>query len=217
MRNKEKDARQKNEKRAVFLEAGFQLFAKYGIDAVSLQDVADATSYGIATLYRSFEKKPGFVVEVAAAKWDEMLRFDLAQSSNMDFTRTTAAEDLDYYLESFLELYRNHQDILRFNQFFNIYVHSLNLDANAMRPYQDIIRELKDRFYAIYDKALRDRTLRTDEPRDAMFSTATHLILAAVTRYAVGLIYEPEFFAPMKELTMLKDMLMDKYQNRAFL
>ena len=45
-----------------------------------------------------------------------------------------------------------------------------------------------------------------------MFSTTLHLMLAAVTRYAMGLVYIPEKgFDPVKELTMLKEMLLAKY------
>ena len=46
-----------------------------------------------------------------------------------------------------------------------------------------------------------------------MFSTTLHLMLAAVTRYAVGLVYEGGT-EPEKELTVLKEMLMGRYLAR---
>ena len=59
---------------------------------------------------------------------------------------------------------------------------------------------------------MEDKTIRTGEPEEKMFSTTLHLMLAAVTRYAVGLIYIPEKdFEPEKEIEVLKDMLMEKY------
>ena len=56
----------------------------------------------------------------------------------------------------------------------------------------------------------QDGTLRTDVPEKKMFSLTLHLMLAAVTRYAVGLLYDAGI-DPEEELTELKDMLMRRY------
>ena len=81
-----------------------------------------------------------------------------------------------------------------------------------MEPYIRIINSLEDWFGAMYQKALIDHTMRTDVPEEEMFSTTLHLMLAAVTRYAVGLVYIPENgFDPVRELTLLKEMLLARY------
>ena len=49
----------------------------------------------------------------------------------------------------------------------------------------------------------------TDVPEEEIFSTTLHLMLAAATRYAVGLIYQGG--DPEEELTALKEMLMERY------
>ena len=57
MRNKEKDTAQMAVKRQAFLDAAFELFAEKGIEAVSLDSIAQKSGYGIATLYRHFTNK----------------------------------------------------------------------------------------------------------------------------------------------------------------
>jgi hypothetical protein len=48
-----------------------------------------------------------------------------------------------------------------------------------------------------------------------MFSTTLHLMLAAVTRYAVGLVYVPESgFDAEKELEKMKMALLHEYEER---
>ena len=64
----------------------------------------------------------------------------------------------------------------------------------------------------MYETAKQDGTLRTDIPEQKIFSTTLHLMLAAVTRYAVGLIYQGG--EPEEELTALKEMLMQRYTVR---
>ena len=67
----------------------------------------------------------------------------------------------------------------------------------------------------MYTRAKQDRTIRTDETEEEMFSTTLHLMLAAVTRYAVGLVYVPESgFDAEKELEKMKMALLHEYEER---
>ena len=212
MRNKAMDAAQMERKRRDFLETGFKLFAEKNIETVTLPQIAKASGYGQTTMYRYFDKKPGFVVEVATRKWEQFREENRKRIPGLDFERMTAAEIFAFYLDSFLVLYREHRDLLRFNQVFNVYVNSEKIDAGTLQPYQGMIDELKDRFHEMYLKAGQDGTVRTDEPEDKMFSKTLHLMLAAATRYAVGLVYSPvKGFDPEEELLSLKNMFLREY------
>ena len=212
MRDKAQDAAQMAIKRKDFIEKGFELFVNSSIEAISMQEIADASGYGVATLYRYFRTKQDFVVEVAVKNWEKFREENQRRQPQKDFSKMTAADIYEFYLDSFLELYRGYTDLLKFNQFFNVYVQSEHLDRATLGPYQELIMRLKERFHLMYLKAEQDKTIRTDEPEEKMFSTTLHLMLAAVTRYAVGLIYVPEKdFEPEKEIEVLKDMLLEKY------
>lgn len=102
--------------------------------------------------------------------------------------------------------------MLRFNQFFNIYLQTENIAQDAVKPYQEFIVRLEKEFQAIYAKGEQDHTIRTDVPEVEMFSTTLHLMLAVVTRYAVGLAYQPgDGFDAEKELETQKRMLLREY------
>ena len=63
-------------------------------------------------------------------------------------------------------------------------------------------------------RAKQDGTMRTDLPEEEVFSTTLHLMLAVVTRYAVGLVYIPEVgFDAVSELETLKEALLWKYST----
>ena len=126
----------------------------------------------------------------------------------------TAAEIFEFYLDSFVEMYWNNRDLLKFNQFFNVFVATEKINAGTLQPFTEMIGGFKAQFHKIYLLSEKDGTMRTDIPEDEMFSTTIHLMLAAVTRYAVGLAYIPEKgFDPEKELEMQKKMLMREYCN----
>ncbi|MCR5108484.1 MAG: TetR/AcrR family transcriptional regulator [Lachnospiraceae bacterium] len=199
-------------KRDAFLEKGYNLMSKNTIDTVSMQEVADASGYGVATLYRYFGAKPVLVVAIARWKWMEYAQINQKSRKNKKFDNMTAAQIYEFFLDSFLELYKSHKDLLRFNQNFNIYIQSESIGSEVIKPYTDVIEKLAENFRIINQKAKKDGTMRTDVSGQEIFSTSLHIMLAAVTRYAVGLVYRPQKgFDPVKELMTLKEMLMDRY------
>ncbi len=198
------------ERRAEMLETAFRLFTERNIDSVSLADITEACGRGRISLYRYFNSKIALVMELAVKKWTEFRNEN--QRRLPDIEEKCARELFEFYLDSFLELYRRHQELLRFNQFFNVYIRSEKAGADDLKPYQEMIGEFRKPFHIMYEKAKKDRTIRTDESEDEMFSTTLHLMLAVVTRYAVGLVYKPEKdYDPEKELLKQKKALMTMY------
>ena len=200
-------------KRQTILEKSYQLFSSEGIKSVSYLDIAKACGYGTTTLHRYYSTKPKLVVAVAVWRWEQFHEENKMRRPDADISNMTAAVILEFYLESFIELYRNYKDLLQFNQFFNAYVKSEHIDVGTMLPYQSIIWRLKEQFHEVYIKAEQDNTVRTDVPEEEMFSKILHIMLAVVTRYAVGLVYIPEKgFDPEKELLYVKELLLRDYR-----
>lgn len=199
-------------RRERILKAGFRLFSEKNIDKVPMNDVADAAEVGIATLYRYYLTKSELVLGISTDIWTKYVNEDCQTLQDAIKTDMTAAQEYEYMLDAFIDLYWNHKDILRFNQFFNVYVQNENIPEEQMKSYLDMIDMLKNRFHEVYEKGLSDRTLNTDYTEQSIFSSTMHIMLAAVTRYAVGLVYvmgnAPE---PETELLLLKEMLLDKF------
>ncbi len=192
------------------LESGFLIFAEKGIEKVTMNDIAEAAEIGIASLYRYYPSKPAVVLAVGAWVWDEFSKENRKKQSELQTTDQTGAEMFDFYLESFLDLYREHKDLLRFNQFFNVYLQIEDVSNEQLKGYTDIIDAVEMRFAETYRKGKEDGTLRTDMSAEEMFSVTAHLMLAAVTRYAVGLVYTVDTDIE-KELLLLKEMMINKF------
>lgn len=198
--------------RNTFLEKSYELFSSRTIESVTMSEIAKASGFKDITLYRYFQSKPILVVAVATWKWKKVWEENRRKVPKVDFSRMTASDIFGYYLDSFLMMYRNHKDLLRFNQFFNIYIQSENIERDVMKPYDEVIRDLRTAFHLIYVKAEHDHTFRTDEPEEEVFSKTLHLMLAAVTRYAVGLAYVPEkYFNDMDELEYERNLIFRDY------
>lgn len=215
MRDKEKDAAEMALRRQKMLEISYRLFTERNIDAVSMPEIANACGYGRATLYRYFNTKLSLVIAVSTWTWEQLFQKSKQFIPEDRLEELTAAECFENYLDFFIDLYRNHRDLLRFNQYFNIYVQGEGASAEQMTPYIEMIREARNRFHIIYRKAMKDYSVRTDESEEEIFTATLHLMLAAVARYAVGLVYTPESgMNAEKELLLLKKLLLNEYTRK---
>ena len=201
-------AEEKAKRREEMLAAAFKLFSERNIESVQMQDIAKDTGYTTRSLNRYFATKDDLVVAVSAWAMESFITEN--RKRNSEQTGGTAADIYAFFLDSFLRLYRERSDILRFNQYFNIYIKARRVDAERMQPYSGMIDAIKARFHAVYEKGKQDGTLRTDVPEETMFSATLHLMLAVVTRYAVGLAYDTGVEA-VEELTLQRNMLLREF------
>ena len=198
------------------LESAFRLFSEKGIESVTMPEVAKASGVGRATLYRYFASKLDLVVAIGTWKWNEYIAHHDAFVPLETHESMTGAQYLRFYLDSFLDLYRNHRDILRFNYNFNSYLQHESGTEAQRQPYLQMVGILHERFHRLCERGRRDGTLRDDISETSMFSSSFHIMLAAVTRYAVGLVYVPEEIdVPESELVMLEELLLSRFTHEA--
>ena len=195
-------------KREHILEEGFRLFSRKGIETVTMPEVAQASGVSRATLYRYFPDKTELVMAISTWKWEEYITSWRSALKEEERARMTAADQFGFFLDSFINLYRHHQDILRFHYSFYSFIRLENPPDEKKLGYTRLIDGLLASFHQLYEKGMRDRTIRTDLPERMMFSALFHILLATVTRYSVGLFYvNGGGTNPEEELLMLRNML----------
>ena len=203
----------KQDKSLHILEAGFTLFSQRGIESVLMTEVAKAAGVGRMTLFRYFPTKTELAIAVAAWKWEEFIEKNSRLMPPEKMERLTGAQYMRFFVDSFLELYRHHKDILRLNYDFNSFVRNAQWTQEQKKPYVNIADSLGRQFHVLYERGAEDGTLNTDIPERTMFSSTFHIMLAAVTRYAVGLAVVIDS-DPESELVMLADMLMTRFTKQ---
>ncbi|MBQ7599531.1 MAG: TetR/AcrR family transcriptional regulator [Clostridia bacterium] len=212
MRNIEKDEREMAERREMMLEAGFRIFAEKGIETVSMQEVADECGLGIATVYRYFSNKLLFVIAIGARKWREYFGEVERKYAARGIAGADAAEELAFYLDSYIALYRQHPDMLKFNQNFNGYILHEHPEPEQMSEYLVAAALFVKKFHRLYEKGLLDGSIRTDDGETVMFNSTMHIMLAVCCRFAQGVVVhtdDPEDLT--MELQILKNMILDRY------
>ena len=212
MRNKEKDELEMAERRNAILREGFRLFEAKGIETTGMQEIADACHLGIATLYRYYKNKIDLVIDIGTRQWQEYFVDIQKKRAQRNVDQMTAAENLEFYLSFYIDLYNNHKDLLRFNSNFNSYVMHEGVSADQLKPYLKAIGSIAVLFHELYEKGKKDGTIRTDMPEDKMFASTAHIMLAVAVRYAQGLLYSAESETDRnEEFNLLKKMILTEF------
>ena len=212
MRNLEKDAREMAERRERMLSEGFRIFSQKSIEVVTMQEVAKASGIGIATVYRYFRTTAALVIAIGAKIWKEYAVEVEKMYQARGGDAMNAAEELAFFLDSFIDLYQNHKDVLRFIRSFETYIRYENVPEEDVRVYNEVVDGFARKFHAVYEKAERDGTLRLELPEKKFFYTIMYIMLSASEKFAEGLVYPSEYEEDMtEELELLKDMILQKY------
>ena len=199
----------KTAKRKRIMETGFNIFSERGIEAVTMPEVAEASGVSRATLYRYFPTKLDLVLAIGVDTWLEYIESRKSAVSPEELEKWTAAEFLGYFLDSFIDLYRHHRDLLRFNYDLNSFMRKESGAAQVIGIYQEIAVGVRAQFHDLFERGKKDGTIRTDLQEESMFSGPFHIMLAAITRYSVGLLYLTQPEEQERELIVLRDLLYD--------
>ena len=212
MRNKKKDELEMAERRKTILLEAFRLFEAKGIETTGMQEIANACHLGIATLYRYYKNKIDLVLDIGTRQWQDYFVHVMNIRAQRNVDQLTAAKELEFYLDFYIDLYHNHKDLLRFNSNFNSYVMHEGATAEQLKPYLTAIGSIAVLFHALYEKGKKDGTIRTDMPEDKMFASTAHIMLAVAVRFAQGLIYSAENETDRtEEFNLLKHMILKEF------
>ena len=212
MRNLEKDEIEMAKKRERMLTVGFRIFAEKTIEVATMKEIAKACGLGYKTMFRYFGTKTTLVIAIGADIWkkyavvvEEMYRARGGDAMN-------AAEELEFFLDCFLDLYQNHKDILRFVRNFETYIRHENVSKEDIQVYNSVVDGFARKFHTVYEKAERDGTLKIGLPETEFFPAILYIMLSASEKFAEGLVYQPENEKDMtRELELLKNLILRAY------
>ena len=156
---------------------------------MKLTEIADAAGLGIVTLYRYFKTKPDLVIELGVVLWKKYyVEVEKAYAARGG-AAMNAAEEMEFFLDSIIELYRSHKDVLKFNRNFDTYVKHQECTAEQMRPYNEAVEVFAHKFHVVYEKAMKDGTLDIRVSEKRLFVGTLYAVLSVAGKFAEGLVY----------------------------
>lgn len=208
-RNAERDEREAARRKEQLINAGFELFSKYGIENVSLQKVADAADVGVATMYKYYQTKVKLVVAISGKIWGDVWKQVLEQNGPDFFEKFTAYEYIKFYLDMIIKLYRERPEMLRFSNNYKNFLYHEGIEGGELNEHLDVLKPLRVMYHKLYERAKEDKSIRTDISEQQLFTTVAIAMLAVAERYAQGIIWandnKPDH---TQELEYMEEMLL---------
>ncbi len=205
-KQKEKEAALKQK----IIDAAFQIFVEKKIEAVSMGEIAELAGVGRATLFRYYPNKLELVIAVCAAKWKEYLDELDAKRPLTSIGDIPAIDRFTFTLDSYIDMYQHHKDLLQYNDNFNHYVTHEGVKDEQLEEFHASLYSVNTRLEWMYEKAKEDHTFRTDIPREEFFRVTVHTMMTACTYCASGFIWGSEVnkdYTP--ELLRTKEMILN--------
>ena len=200
----------KDHRRKAIINAAFQIFVEKKIEPVSMGEIAELAGVGRATLFRYYPNKLELVIAVCAAKWKEYLDALDAKRPLESIGDIPAIDRFTFTLDSYIDMYRHHKDLLQYNDNFNHYVTHEGVKEEQLEEFHASLYSVDTRLEWMYEKAKEDHTFRTDIPREEFFRVTVHTMMTACTYYASGFIWGSEDnkdYTP--ELLRIKEMILN--------
>ena len=206
----QKKSSMKDHRRKAIINAAFQIFVEKKIEPVSMGEIAELAGVGRATLFRYYPNKLELVIAVCAAKWKEYLDALDAKRPLESIGDIPAIDRFTFTLDSYIDMYRHHKDLLQYNDNFNHYVTHEGVKDEPLEEFHASLYSVNTRLEWMYEKAKEDYTFRTDIPRDEFFRVTVHTMMSACVHYAGGFIWgarDNKDYTP--ELLRIKEMILN--------
>lgn len=208
-RNAERDKLEAERRKTQLIEAGFELFARYGIESVSLSAVAKKADVAASTMYKYFQNKASLAVAISARIWSDVWTTSREQQGANTLAQMDPYQLFELYANTIIGLYLERPQILRYSANYKTYICRENVPEGMLGEHLDPLRPIAELFLGSCKAAATGTPVRTDVSPEKMFSFLALTMLTMAERYAQGLVWtEVPEGAHADDLVQLKNLLL---------
>lgn len=208
-RNAERDKLEAERRKTQLIEAGFELFARYGIESVSLSAVAKKADVAASTMYKYFQNKASLAVAISGRIWSDVWTTSREQQGADTLAQMDPYQLFEVYANTIIGLYLEHPQVLRYSANYKTYIRRENVPEGMLGEHLDPLRPIAELFLGSCKAAATGTPVRTDVSPEKMFSFLALTMLTMAERYAQGLVWtEVPEGAHADDLVQLKKLLL---------
>lgn len=173
--------RQKQARKEWMTERALELFLVAGIETTTMNEVAIASSSGIASAFRYFETKHHLVVATASLLW-QRLSHEVTQSIPHHFETFTGLEQVAFMLGLFKSFYIQKPQLFGFLEQFDNYVIIHQIGQDLLDDYENKVLWFQPFMMKMIEKGKQDLSIRSDIDSQLLYFTITHLLMSLIAK-----------------------------------
>ncbi|WP_432314448.1 TetR/AcrR family transcriptional regulator [Collinsella aerofaciens] len=209
-RNAERDKLEAERRKTLLIEAGFELFARHGIESVSLSAVAEKAGVAASTMYKYFQNKASLAVAISGRIWGDVWTTSREQQGADTLAQMNPYQLFELYANTIIGLYLERPQVLRYSANYKTYIRRENVPEGMLGEHLNPLRPIDELFLGSCKAAAASTPVRTDVSPEKMFSFLALTMLTMAERYAQGLVWtEAPEGAHADDLIQLKNILLN--------
>lgn len=173
--------RQKEARKNTMVQHALILFCEQGIEATTFNDVASASSLGVASAFRYFESKHHLVIEASTLMWRQLLD-EVKASFPSQFNTYTGLEQIRFILNLFKSFYLTQPAYFRFIEEFDQYVLTHQLSQTMLKDYEHHVLSFQPLMIAMIEKGKHDHSIRQELDSMLLYLTITHQLMSLISK-----------------------------------
>ena len=163
----------KEERIQHIIECSFGLFSEYGIENISMNEIADKSNIGVASLYRYFSTKEDLAIEVAIYAWNIELQFFSDLFVSEKYIAMTGFEQLKTLLEVFEEALVSQRSFFSFIYYFDSFVKKEKVSSLRLEKYEQAISSANEIMKNALEKGRADGSITLGGAKNSVIASSS--------------------------------------------
>lgn len=172
------------ERKKRILYDSYDLFCKYGIDAVSISQISKKSNISVNSIYSYFDSKATLVRHTQKILWEEIVDHILSGSARRLETCQNGLDEIAVLLFNFKDFYENHSSYLLFACDYNLFL-VRNHIKQSQQYYEEIHRPVYKAFCAALERGHRDGSITKSQEVTTQFLMVWGIMHGFVERLVV--------------------------------
>ena len=178
-----KDSKQQ-ERRGKLAECAAACFCAKGIADTAIADIAEASGYGEATIYRYFSNKENLIMECGINFWKMAGEAFEALAREGSYREKTGIGQVEALLVLTQEIFEKHRSMFRFLHELDGYLASRRVESGLLSEYEAQVDRAKPLLCEAIEKGKRDGTIQCTTHTQELYYTLTHTVLSLLQKMA---------------------------------
>jgi AcrR family transcriptional regulator len=175
---------QKSDRRKHIVAHALQVFFDTGLEQTTMNEVADASQVGVATVFRYFETKKKLAIEAAQLLWENEYHL-INHYLPKDFDDLSGLMQLEQILRVFKYYYQQRPEVFRFLEQFDNFVANEKVEVLELEKYEYRVLTWKEPILNAIKKGQLDQTIRLDFDKEVFYLSITHLLMSLASKLVI--------------------------------
>lgn len=209
----EKNIRKKyiDKSKADIIKKAKKLFSKKSVEKVTMEDIAEKSGVGVATIYRYFGSKKRIAIEVGVAFWREIKKYLDSVFLSDEYINADGITRIGMMLDMYSDLYLKKRGFLLFLDDFDGFCINSKVGKEELKDYQSAIADFYTPYREAVEKGRADGTVRVEGDERILYLTVNHTMVSLLKKMARGeiLAQDSEYGA---ELAKIKEIILSYFK-----